>query len=235
MNLLEDAIGENKEGIRLLRSGNSADALVTFQNAVALMEEAAVEHAENPCEILRTYRQRNDQACSLHAQEQLSEQRRPDCLPGLQNDVCYVYNRPFLITTPPVVTYREDLDAFVVRASTFLIFNFALACHQHGTATRSEEYLVRAAGLYRLALKSLSTVESTDDSMFPVLQCLSLNNLANLHFDRCDFRKSQGCLDLMHSILMSTDGLEVYLNDKEIEELMLNMVHMQPPAVAHAA
>jgi hypothetical protein len=237
MSSLYEAASLNAEGVRLLGLGHTADALPKLQSAVALMKEVAVEHAENPLEFLRTLRRRNDQSRLRPASDE-------DCsfgsglLSGLKSDVCYIYNRPLLIpsTTLTTTPSREEVDEFILTASTFLIFNFALACHQHGMTSRSEEYLSRAAALYRLTLKSLaSSDESVQNPMHTILQCLALNNLANLHFDRCDYAKSQSCLKYMYDIIMTTDCLDTHLSGKEMEELMLNMIHMQPPLVAHAA
>jgi hypothetical protein len=238
MSSLYEAAALNTEGVRLLGLGNTADALPKLQSAVAFMKEVAVEHAENPHEFLRTLR-RNDQSLrpstATHMEEDWSF--GSGILSSLKSDVCYIYNRPLLLpsTTLRTTRSREDVDEFILTASTFLIFNFALACHQHGMTSRSEEYLSRAAALYRLTLKSLASTEGSIQPIHTILQCLALNNLANLHFDRCDYAKSQACLSLMCDIIMTTDCLDTHLSGKEMEELMLNTIHMQPPLVAHAA
>jgi hypothetical protein len=148
--------------------------------------------------------------------------------------VCYIYDRPLLIPTVPRFQTQDDLDVFVLTTSTYIIFNFALACHQFGKVYGDEDALKRAGCLYNLTIKSLAN----DDHATPVhvaLQCLALNNLAQLHYDHCDFVKSQGCLEIMYDLVIRTDCLDKYLNDNETEELMLNMVHMQPPIAASAA
>jgi hypothetical protein len=240
MSSLHEAASLNAEGVRLLGVGNTADALPKLQSALALIKEVAVEHAENPHEFLRTLRHRNDQSLrpTIAREEHENWSFGSGILSSLKSDESYIYNRPLLIpsTTPATTLSREDVDEFILTASTFLIFNFALACHQHGMTSRSEECLSRAAALYRLTLKSLASAEgSILNPMLTILEFLALNNLANLHFDLCDYAKSQGCLNLMYDIIMTTDCLDMHLSGKEMEELMLNMIYMQPPLVAHAA
>jgi hypothetical protein len=228
MNPLLQSIAMNKEGVRLLNLGDTSGAIAVFQHAVAVMRNVAAAHAENPCELfdnlaseeMRTSFPRRDQ--------------RPQDLVGLQSDVCYIYNRPLVIPTVAHIKNQEDLDSFVQISSSFIIFNFALVCHQYGKIHGDEASLKRAGCLYNLTVKSLANGVGCDQAHF-ALQCLALNNLAQLHYDQCDFRKSQSCLEIMYDMVIRTNCLDSYLSDEETEELMLNLVHMQAPVAACAA
>lgn len=225
MNPLQEAIMINNEGVRLLSYGNISCALHSFQNAVTMMKEVAVAQAEKPRAIPP-----NDSSCSRF--EPAPE--RPGNLVGLQNEACYIYDRPLLIPTDFNIATLEEQDSFMLMSSTFVIFNFALACHQFGKISGNEVHLLRAGQLYELTLKILSSAER-DHAMHSVLQCLALNNLAQLHYDQCDYQKSQSYMESMFDLVMTTDCLDTHLSEKEVEELMLNLVHMQPPTVAPAA
>jgi hypothetical protein len=228
MNPLLQAIAMNKEGVQLLNLGDTSGAIVVFQHAVAVMRNLAAAHAENPCELF-DYFASEEMRTSFPRRDQ-----RPQDLVGLQSDVCYIYNRPLVIPTNVQFKNQEDLDSFVLISSTFVIFNFALACHQYGKIHGDENSLKRASCLYNLTIKSLANGDGCDEAQF-ALQCLALNNLAQLHYDQCDFHKSQSCLEIMYDMVIRTNCLDAYLSDEETEELMLNMVHMQAPVAACAA
>lgn len=226
---LQEAIMINNEGAHLLSCGNASGALHSFQSAIATMKTAASSssHTGAPrtaCQNYRAY-------CSLFKLEQ-----RPDVPVGLQkNEQHYVYNRPLLISTDFEILSEVDQDAFVHTSSTCVIFNFALACHQLGKSSGHEASLRRAGQLYSLTLKTLSGRENISD-LHAVLQCLALNNLAQLHYDQCDYQGSQSCMETMYELVTTTDCLQVYLDETEAEEIMLNLfVQVKPPSVARAA
>lgn len=223
---LQQAITFNNEGVQLLNSGNIPGALHAFQTALVTMKAAAACHSEL---IPRTVLQndQDDRLLSVLGQQSGS-------LDGLQNEHCYIYDRPILIPTDMEVLCQGDLDSFVLTASTFVIFNFALTYHQQSKFSGHEGPLRRAGQLYSLTLKTLASVESNKD-LHAVLQCLSLNNLAQLYYDQCEYRKSQSCLEMLHELVIATDCIKDYLDETEAEEIMLNLVYLQPPTAARAA
>ena len=224
MNPLEKAIMINNEGVHRLNFGNISGALHAFQSAVVVMKEAAVSHAEYPA----LPNDRND--CSLWGVEP-----RPGNLVGLQNEHCYVFTRPLLIPTDVKISTPEELDSFVLTSSAIVIFNFALASHQFGNISGQQAPLRRAGRLYDLTLKILVRGENHYHHMHAILQCLALNNLAQLCYDQCDYAKSQTCIETMYDLVATTDCLDSHLNEHEAAEIMLNIVHLQPPTVARAA
>lgn len=172
----------------------------------------------------------------------LPQQRPLSCalLDGLNNGISYIYNRPLLIPSDIVIQSIEHMNSVVVTASTYIIFNFALTCHAVGKHTGKESYVTRAMRLYELTLKVLDTAQSSSNSpsvheMHSVLECLALNNLAQMHYELCDYQSSQFYMDYMHSLLMTIKRMDEYLEEKELEEIMLNLVYLQSPTVAKAA
>lgn len=233
MSLLKDAIALNNEGVQLLSSGNFSVALASFQGAVAVMKEAAIEHAEIPSSVLRSFRALASPPTSHIGQQQEHEQR-PDKIAGLRSDIVFVYARPLLIADTSSISSLEELQDFVLTTSASLVFNFALVWHQQGVVTNSASCLRRAACLYKLTLKSIA-FEECECPRQKVLRCLALNNLAFLHFDQYDFKISQGYFELLTNVVMKSNCLETYLSGDEIEELMLNLLHMQTMSNACAA
>jgi hypothetical protein len=164
----------------------------------------------------------------------------PSLLDGLNVGISYVYNRPLLIPTDISIQSVEHMNSVVVTASTYIIFNFALTCHAVGNHTGKESYLIRAMRLYELTLKVLETAKSSAVSscvqeMHAALECLTLNNLAQMHYELCDYRSSQFYMDSMYAVLITIKRMDTYLEENELEEIMLNLVYLQSPSVAKAA
>ena len=68
-----------------------------------------------------------------------------------------------------------------------------------------------------------------------MLECLAFNNLAQLHYEYCNYQASQYYLDSMYAILKTINHLDAYLEENELEEIMLNLVYLKSPTVAKAA
>ena len=161
-------------------------------------------------------------------------------LDGLNTGISYIYNRPLLIPSDITFQSMEHMNSVVVTASIYIIFNFALACHGVGKHTGKESYLIRAMRLYELTLKVLDSTHSNGSSayaheMHSVLECLAFNNLAQLHNEYCNYQASQYYLDSMYAILKTINHLDAYLEENELEEIMLNLVYLKSPTVAKAA
>lgn len=217
----------NNVGVNHLRNGNISRASHAFQSAIVIILEAATSITE---QIQTNILQNNHNDCSLFSLEQ-----RPVTLTGLHNEHCYVYNRPLIVQADLNMLSHEDLDSFVLTFSTVVVFNFALACHQQGNISGAEVSLLKAGQMYSMALQILASKEINNNDCHAVLQCLALNNLAQLHYDRCDYQKSQSCMSTVLDIVTTTICLSDHLDEKESEEIMMNLLYMQPPTAAHAA
>jgi hypothetical protein len=176
-------------------------------------------------------------AVSVLPQEQRSSSALLD---GLNVGISYIYNRPLLIPTDISIQSMEHMNSVVVTASTYIIFNFALTCHLVGKHTGKDSYFIRAMRLYELTLKVLETAQSNSSTpcvheMHSVLECLALNNLAQMHYELCDYRSSQFYMDSMYALLITIKRMDTYLEENELEEIMLNLVYLQSPSVAKAA
>jgi hypothetical protein len=219
---LQQAIMHNNEGVHHLNCGNISGALLAFQSAISFMKEATACHADKPRSI-------------LHIDWVFSREQQPGALDGLQSEHGYVYDRPILIPTDLGIFTSHELYSVVLTSGSFIIFNFALACQYDGKITGNKVPLQKARQLYELVLKMLTSEESNCNNCCVVLQCLVLNNLAQLHHDQCNYRKSQSCMQSLYDHIITTNCLDIYLDATEAEEIMLNLVHLRPPTVAGAA
>jgi hypothetical protein len=146
-----------------------------------------------------------------------------------------VYDRPLLLPTDVTIKSQDEVESIILTASTSIIFNLALSCHQQGTITGNEILLKKAARLYALVVRILDNADS-DDEVHYVLKCLALNNGAQLHYEQCDYDLSQICMEEMFHLLMQTDCLlDDFLEADEADQVRLNMLHLQLPSVARAA
>lgn len=235
MNSLDKAIAINNEGVRLLGVGNCSAGLQEFQRAIVLLRQASEEL--------------DPRTGALPAES--SEDGRDDSsayfcvgpssrnLTGLQNAHCYVYDRPLLLPTKMAISCLEEFDSVVLTLSTSVIFNMALACHQHGQVTGLAVALTKSANLYEFIVKVLNDNNDgvVDELEHHMLLCLALNNLAQLHYDSCDYQKCQIYLDKLFDVVVASPYCldDSCLNEEDVEEIMLNLVHMNPPSGACAA
>ena len=232
MNPLQQAAAINNESIFLLEAENLSGAIHALQRAIVVVKDGSTPEvvAVKPSEG-----HNNDstvKSCNL-----------PFCvrqcrlkLRGLQNGLFYVYDRPFLIATNLTPSTQEDHDAIILLFSTHILFNFALAWHQLGAISGRGPPLRRAGELYEFILKILrSSASNNNDTAYAVLKCLVLNNLAHIHYERCQYEESKSCMDGMFALALKTECLESYLQPVEISEILLNIIHVRPPTIARAA
>jgi hypothetical protein len=228
MNALRDAILLNNAGVRFLQCGDLEYSLHSFQRAISSVKlSSTIASEEKPLKLCNE-EVSNDSlgSCQYHHEEE------PMCntmhqLDGLKNDISFIYNRPLLITTEVSIQSAEQLNSLMLSTSTYIVFNFALACHVCGKLCGKEEYLTRASRFYQLTLKVLASAEAAccslnQDSMHPMLQCVTLNNLAQLRYEQCDYKTCQIYIHAMHvHFLMNAECLNAFLDAEEIEEIML--------------
>jgi hypothetical protein len=252
MNPLHEAILLNNAGVRLLDCGNVEHALHSFQCAVSSVKMATTTAASFEKPLFRADATLNDSSrCKSlpeSAPQDMVLSSSSNCmvgepklrLDGLKNGVSYIFNRPLVFPANLSIQSSEQLNSAILSASTFIVFNFALACHFFGKTCGKEDYLTRAARLYELTLKVLGSASAScathnDRSMYSILECLTLNNLAQLYYEQCDYATCQMYMDAMYDLFMSAERMDGFLDAQEMEEIMLNFVYLQSPPVAKAA
>jgi hypothetical protein len=219
------AIRFNNEGARLLESGDIVSAVNVFRRAVEALQNGALA---------------SDLGCDNQKQSLETNDLPREPQNSVQNAQLYVYCRPLWI--PSSLDFNHGTFSIV---STYILFNMALACHCFGLESGRQEPLDRAVELYQLVLRTsgdtLPSSTSNGIAASSLLQCLALNNLAHLHYEQCEYSFCDQCLGSMESIIWQTNCLDHsaieahHLSAYEVEEIMLNMVFVQPPVAAHAA
>lgn len=228
---LRHAIMINNEGVRLLDSDDIAGALPIFQRGVVILVALANEaRATAPDELAAQssmVKQSGRPAFSLHTGNKFV---------GLQDDgIGYVFDRPLLIPIEYPTSTKKAMYVDILSSMVVISFNFALACHQIGKMHGDGDTLSRAAELYRLTLVILRRMETSSDTMHSVMQCLVLNNLAQLYYGNCEFIESQYCLQCLFEIILWTGCLDDDDVDMSFGEIKLNLMYMCRPLTAGAA
>jgi hypothetical protein len=221
MDPLEQASFLNVEAIRLLESGKCLEAISTLKRGIAGLKVHSVPSRVGDPSIGYT------DSC-LTTQPARAEAREGKKRKTLHQAQSFVFTRPLHFS----VSSTKHESGFMA-ASSILLFNLGLACQTLRSIPPS-----RAAKCYNLALSFASRFTS-DDGIHSLLQCLILNNLAHLHFDECDYAKSQQCMQSMQ-ILVRTGCLDGstashYLSKDDTDELKLNLLCLKRPTAARAA
>jgi hypothetical protein len=235
MHLLHQAIALNNTGVMLHQQGHCG--LATFERAIATLRilseqlTAASKCWSKPasnshCHPARGFSTFGVVPCRLDE----------TCQRNQMNGSHFVYNRPLVLPTVYSVSGTDELLAIVRTASTAMIFNMAVQWHDLGQSTGREAYAKKAAHLYDALLSILdSACHCEDDESLALLKCLALNNRAQLYHEQCDYVHSDGCMDRLCHLLVSTDVLDDYLDEADADEIRVNALYLQPPTVAHAA
>lgn len=162
---------------------------------------------------------------------------------GQDTDQLYAHFRPLMF--PPYLQFTdvEENSVHIHHISTFIHFNLALACHYTGKFHCCESLLKRANELYCFVLVSQdcgSTLYQTDiDMQVQLVQCLALNNMAQLHFEMFEYECSSWCLNVMLDIHERTGCLcresDDMITEWEAEEIKLNVFYAKRPTTAGSA
>ena len=246
---LRDAIHLNNAGVKSLNNGQIESAIQSFQRAVAAVKLAAgngttADDDRADDDISSQYRNMHDECTYISNtipsddDHESESQCSGGILRGLQHDSSYLYNRPLLIPTDITIQSIEHLNSVVLTSSTYIIFNFALACHFVGISFHDGSSLIRATRLYELTLTVLASAKngtSHQHEMHSIVECLTMNNLGQMHYDQCDYHKCQSYMDAVYDIFLTVDCIDSFLDEYEMNEIMLNLVYLRSPPVAKAA
>jgi len=241
--LHNEAVMLNNTAVSLLDSGDLVQAVSTFRRAVSIMKCAS----GGPSSFLGSSTYNNTKVSTNFFHHIVSA----NVLPGLQTGLAYVLDRPLLIAVDD-----HDVDAAMIAAneipfsgsvtvtSTVILYNFALACHYIGKTTGQDVALKQAYQLYALVLRCLPHeihylvgYEPQVGETVTVLQCLALNNLAQLQYELCEYQESRKSMErLLHTVLHGCAVLKASLGAESFQEIMLNLIHLkESPTAAHAA
>jgi hypothetical protein len=227
MDTLRQMCALNNKGVKLVLSGDNKNGVVSFQNALAAMQQGAVGIEQS--------------SSSETTSSDASELRilLPDnaaSLIDIQQDSNFVYDLPFLLQIGNDDTL-DDLRVSLYIAT--LLFNLALGFHKRGRQGQSKA-LQRAATFYQMSLQLLEEPLLKQSPTASFLAMVALNNKANCHWDICDYNLSHSCAAELYYLLSRkmTEMLRDELPPPGVlDSLLLNssMIIENLPTAAQAA
>jgi hypothetical protein len=230
MSTLRHVILLNNEGVRLHLSGDLTGAIQAYQMgyfAIQAIAQPILQYQTVCCALTTATESMRSAMVESTTRIQLRTSAK---LETMQPNLCFVNYRPLMLQF-----YDRDSIAILC----FLRYNMGLASHELGIRSGCEQLLRCATESYDWTLLMLCNY-TIDRDKHGILMCLALNNLAHLHYEKCDFRSSQSCIECMNYLITGMRCLEdltvaLFLTQRECDQIKLNVVHMKPPVAAGAA
>jgi hypothetical protein len=234
MNTLERATRLNNKGAYLLESNSIVSAIQVLQSGLQSIKAYAHEAGIGATESKRPI----PTPCVDDIYFRVTVGTK---LVGLQDEYFYTYNRPLLLNLGSTIPVNSDIietpkDVYV--ATVVIIFNLALAYHHHAKKCGLTSSIKHAIKMYRLAIKMADCME-IDQFFGKALTCFTLNNLANLHSNLCEYEASKYCLKCIKDSFWNDAHIDVFvidfLEEEEWVEIKLNCLYGHSPVAAQAA
>jgi hypothetical protein len=244
----------NNWGVELLQMHHSAVyAMATFQRAAHIMKDVTgmIVRASSLEMEKKAYRYpqsthypsvpntwtfaRDMNICTMPCRS-LFQTYKTLC--SLDKGTYYVYNRPFVLSTSCPSSSPKELASCMMTASAVIVFNLGISFQQYAKQCNRTTPIWQAMLCYQLTLRMIQQ-GGIQREFGKFLMCLALNNLANIHYDLCDFAMTKTCLDRLRD-LIGNDPLirvfaSVFMDDREWSDLKLNIMSSRFSVTAQAA
>ena len=229
MNTLQRAVYLNNRGVSLLESNDTVSAIQVLQAGIQSIKLSAQDQSLND----------TTQDSYIDCYESNFRVTTGKKVNGLKDELYYTYDRPLLLTIGKTPVFPEaDSSWDIYLGSLVLMFNLALAYHQHAKQSGLSGSLQHAIKMYKVAMKMADGLE-VDQCLGRALTCFILNNLASLHSDICEYETCGYCLKCIKDSFWSDANLDLFsmgfLDEEEWVEIKLNCIYGQLPSAAQAA
>jgi hypothetical protein len=241
MNTFQRAIASNNHGVTLLKSNNTLRALSVLQEGIQQLKDCGDDHNMNQTFVSDT---QNDPAlepqkslyidlsqlnCPLHAENNTEEGR-----------LYYSYNRPIVLPSHLTTSLTQVSESQLHLISSVLLFNLALTYRSYRYINQKcrSSTMLQEVKVYRLAA-SILELGGCESDWGKFIMILILNNLANLHYELCDYDVSHylfSCIkqSVSHDVDINSFAMS-FLSEDEWIEMQLNCVYSQIPSAAATA
>ncbi len=157
------------------------------------------------------------------------------------NDEYFVHDRALLLPS-----YDIPMDGIVQTASIVIMYNYCISCHRLGKRSCQTAIVMQALQVYEILVGMIlqqldATLETThDDPFLRVVLCLTLNNMASIHCDFCDYDSLENCVDFCQmTIGRSSETIDMmalqFVPLGEWNEVKLNALFTRSPSASGAA
>lgn len=230
----------NNLGVQLLLLQPYSDhSIETFQHAAHLIKEITEVTVRTSFLQVDT----NSNLLSTHHLPMLHNPCRFQLqayksLGSLDKGAYYVYNRPFVLPTFCVQSNPMEFATRLITSSAVIVFNLGISFHQYSRQCERTAPLHHAMLCYQLTLRMI-VQNGIQRDFGNFLMCVTLNNLANIHNDLCDFDSSKTCLDRLRVLIGNDSHIREcasdFMNDAEWSALKLNILYSRFSITAQAA
>lgn len=223
MTVIHDACYLNNQSVLFLANGDTKEATAGFQAALSALKYAVDEQDDTPSE--------HTEQISVGKVQEPSFRESPFPMIGLSTEQGFIYDKSITIDLPDTQHAIDELT--LPFYSAVILFNLAQNFHQAARLGK-ESFYKRAAMLYGMCRKLLGNLSQPTMATI-ILYLLALNNQAQVHYEQCEYENSQLCLKEMSMIMSDTKGIKDFLSGRLMEGLVLNIMLLEPPKLAHAA
>lgn len=237
MNELRAAISFNNHGVYCLETNNISQAMQAFQSSIQAIKQGSrisPIHFQMSMEPPKDLQSRNlpvkNAVCPIYFGQRI---------PHLQNGLYYTFDRAMLLR-PTLLHFinHDDIDSFIYLITVVVLFNLALTTHIYATKHGKSDSLRHSIQLYCLA-ETMTRDSDIYGNVGSVVMWLTMNNIASLHYELCDYEKCAIDLRNLQKVLNDSVNVEIFTSIlfevEELNELTLNFFYLHEPIAAQAA
>ena len=222
---LQDALRLNNEAVSLLLRNEDRKAVECLSKSLVLMKRLLVSPTTSPASASSPNEGAGSSRCLV-----LHDTTHP--LPNFQQEEVshsFVYTRAISFSGESEDLFTED-NAHLY--SAVIILNIALAYHRQG----KRSCLDKAERMYEMASKLVNDAAINQGTSL-LIHLAALNNLAQLRYDRGEFKSSQESFRLLARLIGSSASSEQHVVEtSEVRGMLLNVLSATTlPVVAAAA
>ena len=237
MNELRAAVSFNNHGVYYLETNNISQAMQAFQNSVQAIKQGSQTSLssvhmsiEPPKELPSRSSPVKDAVCPIHFGKRIE---------GLQKGLYYTFDRA-MILRPTLLHFinDEEIESYIYLTTVVVLFNLALTTQMYAMQYGKSHSLQHAIQLYGL-VETMTRENDIYGHVDRVVMWLTMNNIASLHYELCDYEKCAIDLQNLQIVLNDSVNVEIFTSTlfetEELNELTLNFFYTHEPIAAQAA
>ena len=249
MSVLQQVLHLNNEGVSMLASGDEGKAMGLFQDSLRLMKDKfARERAEedlldatNNTTSVATAPAKCD-SIDRHFEDEPSRIYETVEMEGFRDSSdFFIFNSAIKLSPDALANHSRQQDPDIsILFTAYILFNTAIAYHNHGIVHAKQTCLDKAAGIYHQTIKLLRTCagQCERNATSSMIEMAALNNLSHIHLVQGDHVQSRQLLeDLagLTSFVGAFDFAPRLFADKDVNQLLVNIFFLIASASAAPA
>jgi hypothetical protein len=222
----------------MLASGEEGKAMGLLKDSLRLMKhEFARERAEeedllyttgtNNTTSIVTASAKFDQSTETHEEPSILYEKVE--MDGFRDSSdFFIFNSAIMLSPEALAKHSRQYDPDIsILFTACVLFNTAMAYHNHGILQTNQTCLGKAAGIYTQTIKLLRTCGQTEmNATSSMIEMAALNNLSHIHLVQGDHVQSRQLLqDLagLTAFVRVFDFAPLLFADKDVNHLLVNI------------